>query len=197
MPSSICLTTSAAPVSYQIHSFICCCMGTCQCLLVVVVLDATPIILWAGASSFCSPGTATIGPGGAPCMSVPPLNASYVVCIVLCVHVSASSSWINVYCCVVCHMCAVRACQSVPLLPPPGCNTHPWVGCVVVYTRHHDSRTDAPACQCIVLLLLGTTPARGWVRCRFQSLSTATLSQAQAPRQQQRRAAALRRLPGP
>ena len=100
----------------------------------------------------------------APYMSVrPPPNSYYTVCIVLRVHDSVSSSWIIVYCCVVCHMCVVRACQSVPLLPPPGCNTHLWVGCVVVYTRHLDSRSGAPACQRMSSSWLRHPPAGGCV----------------------------------
>jgi len=37
----------------------------------------------------------------------------------------------------------VRACQSVALLSPPGCNTRPWMGCFVMYTRHHHRRPGA------------------------------------------------------
>jgi hypothetical protein len=63
------------------------------------------MILWAGAFLLCLPGTATIGPGGAPCMSVPPPNSSYTVCSMMCVQVSASSSSNIIVYCVLCVLC--------------------------------------------------------------------------------------------
>jgi len=117
-------TQGAAPVADLIHSFMYVCWMHVSASLSWM---RHPPSLWERKRSRCPHLAPRPSSPRAPCMSVPPLNASYAVCSVLRVHGSAiSSSKIIVYC-VLCVLCLVRARQSaVPLLSPPRYNTRPW-----------------------------------------------------------------------